>query len=248
MTENRVMRLKVCPVVGEFERVVWCFLDAVLRNPPGWEAGIYLAGFFVLLAVAGLNIWKLWKSGTFPTPSPFPNFDYRYLQEKYGTSFSEVRQKVSAPAVFSCPVISWRGLTFDPLSRSEWQPTTIGEPPLRPAANPAWPCVTLQTPSGTWVTWSWWAESWIPLGWPSLTVLFPPTRSAPSPPSPTILATTSPWASWRSTWSSSHPDTPAKGPDCCTSLCTRAKTCWKRRRETSPAASLEFLWVLKRST
>lgn len=67
---------------------------AVVRNPPGWEVGIYLVGFLVLLGVAGLNIWKLWKSGTFPTPSPFPNFDYRYLQEKYGTSFSEVRQKV----------------------------------------------------------------------------------------------------------------------------------------------------------
>lgn len=66
---------------------------SVVRNPPGWEVGIYLVGFLVLLGVAGLNIWKLWKSGTFPAPSPFPNFDYRYLQEKYGTSFSEVRQK-----------------------------------------------------------------------------------------------------------------------------------------------------------
>uniref|UniRef100_A0A3P9BW87 Synaptotagmin XII n=1 Tax=Maylandia zebra TaxID=106582 RepID=A0A3P9BW87_9CICH len=66
---------------------------SVVRNPPGWEVGLYLVGFFVLLGLAGLNIWKLWKSGTFPTPSPFPNFDYRYLQEKYGTSFSEVRQK-----------------------------------------------------------------------------------------------------------------------------------------------------------
>ncbi|KAM6937727.1 synaptotagmin-12 [Xenentodon cancila] len=66
---------------------------SVVRNPPGWEVGIYLVGFLVLLGAAGLNIWKLWKSGTFPTPSPFPNFDYRYLQEKYGTSFSEVRQK-----------------------------------------------------------------------------------------------------------------------------------------------------------
>ncbi|CAL8295920.1 unnamed protein product [Boreogadus saida] len=66
---------------------------SVVRNPPGWEVGLYLAGFLILLAVAGLNIWKLWKSGTFPTPSPFPNFDYRYLQEKYGNSFSEVRQK-----------------------------------------------------------------------------------------------------------------------------------------------------------
>lgn len=67
---------------------------SVVRNPPGWEVGIYLLGVLVLLVVAGLNIWRLWKSGSFPAPSPFPNFDYRYLQEKYGTSFSEVRQKV----------------------------------------------------------------------------------------------------------------------------------------------------------
>lgn len=97
-------------VVDELERLMCCVVlccvvlccvpDAVVRNPPGWEVGIYLAGFFVLLAVAGLNIWKLWKSGTFPTPSPFPNFDYRYLQEKYGTSFSEVRQKVFAAVAF----------------------------------------------------------------------------------------------------------------------------------------------------
>ena len=73
----------------------------MVRNPPSWEVGIYLVGFFVLLAVAGLNIWKLWKSGTFPAPSPFPNFDYRYLQEKYGTSFSEVRQKVSVHSRYS---------------------------------------------------------------------------------------------------------------------------------------------------
>ncbi|CAL1594665.1 unnamed protein product [Knipowitschia caucasica] len=66
---------------------------SVVRNPPGWEVAIYLLGFLVLLGAAGLNIWKLWKSGSFPAPSPFPNFDYRYLQEKYGTSFSEVRQK-----------------------------------------------------------------------------------------------------------------------------------------------------------
>ena len=71
-----------------------CVWPPVVRNPPGWEVGLYLVGFLILLAVAGLNIWKLWKSGTFPTPSPFPNFDYRYLQEKYGNSFSEVRQKV----------------------------------------------------------------------------------------------------------------------------------------------------------
>lgn len=81
-------------VYKEFFKHLFFVSVLVVRNPPGWEVGLYLVGFFVLLGLAGLNIWKLWKSGAFPTPSPFPNFDYRYLQEKYGTSFSEVRQKV----------------------------------------------------------------------------------------------------------------------------------------------------------
>uniref|UniRef100_A0A4W5MTJ8 SYT12 n=1 Tax=Hucho hucho TaxID=62062 RepID=A0A4W5MTJ8_9TELE len=67
---------------------------SVVRAPPEWEVGVFVAGFLLLLAVAGVNLWKLWKSGSFPAPSPFPNFDYRYLQEKYGNSFSEARQKV----------------------------------------------------------------------------------------------------------------------------------------------------------
>ncbi|XP_042562989.1 synaptotagmin-12 [Clupea harengus] len=66
---------------------------SVVRNPPGWEVGIYVTGFLVLLGVVALNLWKLWKSGSFPAPSPYPNFDYRFLQEKYGTSVPEVRQK-----------------------------------------------------------------------------------------------------------------------------------------------------------
>ncbi|XP_028843580.1 synaptotagmin-12 [Denticeps clupeoides] len=66
---------------------------SVVRDPPSWEVGIYVTGFLVLLGVVAVNLWKLWKSGTFPAPSPYPNFDYRYLQEKYGMSYSEVRQK-----------------------------------------------------------------------------------------------------------------------------------------------------------
>ncbi|XP_048829256.1 synaptotagmin-12 [Brienomyrus brachyistius] len=66
---------------------------SVVRNPPGWEVGLYVAGFLTLLMLVAFNLWKLWKSGTFPAPSPFPNYDHRYLQEKYGTSYSEVRQK-----------------------------------------------------------------------------------------------------------------------------------------------------------
>ncbi|KAJ8343597.1 hypothetical protein SKAU_G00309260 [Synaphobranchus kaupii] len=66
---------------------------SVVRDPPAWEVGVYVAGFLTLLGVVVVNLWKLWKSGAFPAPSPFPNYDYRYLQQKYGNSYSEVRQK-----------------------------------------------------------------------------------------------------------------------------------------------------------
>ncbi|XP_043923240.1 synaptotagmin-12 [Protopterus annectens] len=69
---------------------------SVIVSPPGWEIAVYLTGALALLGVVGINLWKLWKSGNYPTPSPFPNYDYRYLEQKYGTSYSEVRQKRAA--------------------------------------------------------------------------------------------------------------------------------------------------------
>ncbi|OCT83917.1 synaptotagmin-12 [Xenopus laevis] len=66
---------------------------SVIRSPPGWEIGIYIAGALTLLGVTGLYLWKLYKSGNYPSPSPFPNYDYRYLKQKYGTSYSEVKKK-----------------------------------------------------------------------------------------------------------------------------------------------------------
>ncbi|XP_007902992.1 synaptotagmin-12 [Callorhinchus milii] len=69
---------------------------SVIRSPPAWEIGIYGTGVLVILALVGVNLWKLWKSGNYPAPSPFPNYDYRYLEQKYGTSYSEVRQKRTA--------------------------------------------------------------------------------------------------------------------------------------------------------
>ncbi|XP_029438896.1 synaptotagmin-12 [Rhinatrema bivittatum] len=69
------------------------YQNSVIKSPSGWEIGIYIAGALTLLGAAGLNLWKLWKSGNYPTPSPFPNYDYRYLEQKYGTTYSEVRQK-----------------------------------------------------------------------------------------------------------------------------------------------------------
>lgn len=71
----------------------FCFLS-VIRNPPGWEIGIYITGALALLGIAGVNLWKLWKSGSYPAPSPFPNYDYRYLEQKYGATYSQIRQKV----------------------------------------------------------------------------------------------------------------------------------------------------------
>lgn len=66
---------------------------SIIKRPPGWEVGIYITGALTLLGIAGINLWKLWKSGSHPAPSPFPNYDYRYLQQKYGCSYSEVKQK-----------------------------------------------------------------------------------------------------------------------------------------------------------
>lgn len=74
-----------------------CVCVSVVLNPPGWEVCLFVFGFLVLFAVVIVNLWKLYKSGSFPTPSPYPNFHYRYLQEKYGSSHSEIRQKVIKP-------------------------------------------------------------------------------------------------------------------------------------------------------
>ncbi|EMP38650.1 Synaptotagmin-12, partial [Chelonia mydas] len=62
-------------------------------SPHGWEIGIYVTGALVLLGIAALNLWKLWKSGNYPAPSPFPNYNYRYLEQKYGTTYSDIKHK-----------------------------------------------------------------------------------------------------------------------------------------------------------
>lgn len=49
---------------------------SVIKSPPGWEVGVYAAGALALLGIAAVSLWKLWTSGSFPSPSPFPNYDY----------------------------------------------------------------------------------------------------------------------------------------------------------------------------
>ena len=71
-----------------------CSCLAVIKSPPDWEVGVYAAGALALLGIAAVSLWKLWTSGSFPSPSPFPNYDYRYLQQKYGENYAEARQKV----------------------------------------------------------------------------------------------------------------------------------------------------------
>ncbi|XP_046301076.1 synaptotagmin-12 isoform X1 [Marmota monax] len=66
---------------------------SVIKSPPGWEVGVYAAGALALLGIAAVSLWKLWTSGSFPSPSPFPNYDYRYLQQKYGETSVEARPK-----------------------------------------------------------------------------------------------------------------------------------------------------------
>ncbi|XP_070283726.1 synaptotagmin-12 isoform X1 [Myotis yumanensis] len=70
---------------------------SVIKSPPDWEVGVYAAGALALLGIAAVSLWKLWTSGSFPSPSPFPNYNYRYLQQKYGETYAEARQK-RAPA------------------------------------------------------------------------------------------------------------------------------------------------------
>ena len=69
-------------------------MPSVIKSPPDWEVGVYAAGALALLGIAAVSLWKLWTSGSFPSPSPFPNYDYRYLQQKYGETYAEARQKV----------------------------------------------------------------------------------------------------------------------------------------------------------
>ncbi|NXT91959.1 SYT12 protein, partial [Anhinga rufa] len=69
---------------------------AVATSPPRWEIGIYAAGALVLLGIAAANLWKLWRSGSYPAPSPFPNYDYRYLEQKYGAACSDGKHKLAA--------------------------------------------------------------------------------------------------------------------------------------------------------
>ncbi|NWS72488.1 SYT12 protein, partial [Crotophaga sulcirostris] len=82
---------------------------AVATSPPRWEIGIYAAGALVLLGIAAINLWKLWRSGSYPAPSPFPNYDYRYLEQKYGTACSDAKNKRAMapgsqkPLERSCP-------------------------------------------------------------------------------------------------------------------------------------------------
>ena len=71
-----------------------CPCLAVIKSLPGWEVGVYTAGALALLGIAAVSLWKLWTSGSFPSPSPFPNYDYRYLQQKYGETYAEAKQKV----------------------------------------------------------------------------------------------------------------------------------------------------------
>ncbi|XP_064309220.1 synaptotagmin-12 [Phalacrocorax carbo] len=66
---------------------------SVATSPPRWEIGIYATGALVLLGIAAVNLWKLWRSGSYPAPSPFPNYDYRYLEQKYGAACSDAKHK-----------------------------------------------------------------------------------------------------------------------------------------------------------
>ncbi|XP_068117104.1 synaptotagmin-12 [Hyperolius riggenbachi] len=79
--------------MNEMESRMMHYRISVITSPAGWEIGIYIAGALTLLGVVALYLWKLFKSGNYPSPSPFPNYDYRYLKHKYGTSYADVKRK-----------------------------------------------------------------------------------------------------------------------------------------------------------
>ncbi|NXQ44051.1 SYT12 protein, partial [Catharus fuscescens] len=85
----------------------------VASSPPRWEIGLYAAGALALLGIAAINLWKLWRSGSYPAPSPFPNYDYRYLEQKYGAACPDIRSKVRGEAACVSfplqPAGCWRG-------------------------------------------------------------------------------------------------------------------------------------------
>lgn len=70
-----------------------------------------------LLGIAAVNLWKLWRSGSYPAPSPFPNYDYRYLEQKYGAAYSDVKHKVKRWKVW---LASFPFATCEPLEGQKY--------------------------------------------------------------------------------------------------------------------------------
>lgn len=109
---------------------------AAASSPPRWEIGLYAAGALALLGIAAINLWKLWRSGSYPAPSPFPNYDYRYLEQKYGAACPDIRNKVRGEAAFvSFPsqyAGCWRG------GNISWIPSPGGA-----ATGKTWCCWSL---------------------------------------------------------------------------------------------------------
>ncbi|KAM8939730.1 synaptotagmin-12 isoform 2-T2 [Pelodytes ibericus] len=89
---------------------------SVIKSPPEWEIGIYIAGALTLLGVAGLYLWKLYKSGNYPSPSPFPNYDYRYLKRKYGSGHANVSKKVRTTTVKTVNNVTNLNDTYESIS------------------------------------------------------------------------------------------------------------------------------------
>lgn len=48
---------------------------AVASSPPRWEIGLYAAGALALLGIAAINLWKLWRSGSYPALSRLQDVD-----------------------------------------------------------------------------------------------------------------------------------------------------------------------------
>ncbi|CAN0428369.1 unnamed protein product [Lampetra planeri] len=71
--------------------------STVVREVGGWEAPVLALGALAIVLVAAANLWQLWRSGaSTPRAAPFTNFDWRYLEAKYGRAWASGAQRCHA--------------------------------------------------------------------------------------------------------------------------------------------------------
>ncbi|XP_061422500.1 LOW QUALITY PROTEIN: synaptotagmin-12-like [Lethenteron reissneri] len=67
--------------------------ESVTERPARWEGLVVALGAVALIVTVATSAWQLLRKGRRPTPVPFPNFDHRYLEAKYGRDGSRPHGK-----------------------------------------------------------------------------------------------------------------------------------------------------------